>query len=215
MAISRIAEPDAFPRSEVQLDEEVRMTVFLRRGDQGDRVMRLQRALNLSQVDGIFGPNTEAAVRHFQNSHDLTQDGIAGPKTLAALGLDPDTLDVVGSAVGADGSRSSGSASTPEVITFTTDETTVPAPVQQRIKQYSDELLAQQLSLLDSLMNAVAQFETTMSFASESEAVANADSIITAAFEKGVDMILSSVPELEEAKELLDAAKTILGATAT
>lgn len=38
-------------------------------------------------VDGIFGPQTDRAVREFQRHHGLKVDGIAGPRTLAALGL--------------------------------------------------------------------------------------------------------------------------------
>jgi peptidoglycan hydrolase-like protein with peptidoglycan-binding domain len=36
-------------------------------------------------IDGIFGPQTEAAVRVFQNSKHLTVDGIVGSKTWSAL----------------------------------------------------------------------------------------------------------------------------------
>jgi len=36
-------------------------------------------------TDGIFGPNTHAAVRSFQSRNYLTVDGIAGPNTLNAL----------------------------------------------------------------------------------------------------------------------------------
>ena len=39
-------------------------------------------------VDGKFGANTQAAVQKFQSDHGLTVDGIVGPETAAALGLD-------------------------------------------------------------------------------------------------------------------------------
>lgn len=44
----------------------------------------LQRLLGLP-VDGIFGANTEAAVRAAQKTHSLTVDGVVGPKTWKAL----------------------------------------------------------------------------------------------------------------------------------
>ena len=36
-------------------------------------------------ADGEFGPQTDAAVRAFQQSHGLVVDGKAGPKTFAAI----------------------------------------------------------------------------------------------------------------------------------
>jgi peptidoglycan hydrolase-like protein with peptidoglycan-binding domain len=38
-----------------------------------------------SQIDGSFGPQTEAAVKEFQQSAGLTVDGIVGPLTWGAL----------------------------------------------------------------------------------------------------------------------------------
>ena len=60
----------------------------LRRGDRGEDVKVLQRALkragyDAGTIDGIFGP--EAAVRAFQRANGLTVDGIVGPRTWAAL----------------------------------------------------------------------------------------------------------------------------------
>ena len=58
----------------------------IKRGDKGNEVRILQRALNLID-DGIFGVVTEEAVKCFQKAHDLTPDGIVGAKTWAALGI--------------------------------------------------------------------------------------------------------------------------------
>lgn len=49
----------------------------LRRGDHGADVKALQRALRVTQ-DGIFGPVTEAAVNVLKARAGLPQDGVAG-----------------------------------------------------------------------------------------------------------------------------------------
>lgn len=60
-------------------------------GDRGPEVARLQARLNaLGEdliVDGIFGTGTRSAVCAFQAANGLVVDGIAGPVTLARLGL--------------------------------------------------------------------------------------------------------------------------------
>jgi len=58
---------------------------------QGQDVEQLQKALvnagfNL-QPDGIFGGQTQQAVKQFQQQNNLTVDGIAGSETLKKLGL--------------------------------------------------------------------------------------------------------------------------------
>lgn len=61
----------------------------LRRGSRGSGVKWLQYALNTHgyrlDIDGIFGDQTEDAVRKFQNEKYLVCDGIVGSKTKAAL----------------------------------------------------------------------------------------------------------------------------------
>lgn len=63
----------------------------LRLGTEGPDVGALQRALSARgfpvAVDGVFGPQTDAAVRSFQRGVLLAADGVAGPLTLAALAV--------------------------------------------------------------------------------------------------------------------------------
>jgi len=54
-----------------------------------DEVMELQELLNAKGIavviDGFFGQATEMAVKQFQRSRSLDDDGIVGPLTWAAL----------------------------------------------------------------------------------------------------------------------------------
>ncbi len=59
----------------------------LKRGSRGPAVVQVQRKLGLP-ADGVFGPQTERAVRHFQAHKGLTVDGVVGPQTAQALGVD-------------------------------------------------------------------------------------------------------------------------------
>jgi peptidoglycan hydrolase-like protein with peptidoglycan-binding domain len=52
----------------------------------GSTVAALQSALGITP-DGVYGPNTRRAVRNYQRNQGLAVDGIAGPVTLAHLGL--------------------------------------------------------------------------------------------------------------------------------
>ena len=54
----------------------------------GGGVEALQRAIGAG-ADGVFGPQTEAALKRWQGSHGLVADGIAGPATRAKAGLGP------------------------------------------------------------------------------------------------------------------------------
>ena len=68
--------------------------ITLGEGSEGRQVELLQRALGNVKVDGIFGPETEAAVRSFQASTGLAVDGIAGSATTSALRMGANALTV-------------------------------------------------------------------------------------------------------------------------
>lgn len=57
----------------------------------GDDVRALQQALVATGanpvVDGTFGPDTDTAVRQFQQQKAVAADGIVGATTRSALGL--------------------------------------------------------------------------------------------------------------------------------
>lgn len=67
-----------------------RLLIHSRPMMRGDDVRELQRRLNrlgfdAGYDDGIYGPETAAAVREFQLNAGLADDGIAGPQTVGAL----------------------------------------------------------------------------------------------------------------------------------
>lgn len=62
-------------------------------GSRGDEVRQIQTVLKnqgyyTGNVDGIYGTITKNAVIAFQKNNGLTADGIAGAKTLKALGIE-------------------------------------------------------------------------------------------------------------------------------
>ncbi len=71
---------------------EVAYAAVYKQGSRGDTVKTIQKKLKnwgyyTGSVDGIYGAKTKEAVRYFQRKNGLTVDGIAGNKTLAALGI--------------------------------------------------------------------------------------------------------------------------------
>lgn len=74
-------------------------------GSRGEEVRQIQTKLKRwgyysGNIDGIYGTQTLNAVKYFQRKNGLTQDGIAGPATLKAMGI-----------FSSSGSSSSGSSS--------------------------------------------------------------------------------------------------------
>lgn len=78
-----------FPPEELKNELQ---SVDLKFGSTGSAVIKLQqrlrdRGFNPGAVDGVFGENTEAAVKAFQRSVGLGDDGIVGINTRRELGL--------------------------------------------------------------------------------------------------------------------------------
>ncbi|SDJ15400.1 NlpC/P60 family protein [Natribacillus halophilus] len=86
-------DPNAQDYTEEDMDNS---QPYLLKHDQGSDVEQLQsdlgdRGYNV-QVDGIFGPETENAVKAYQSDQGLDRDGVAGSNTYQALASD-ETLD--------------------------------------------------------------------------------------------------------------------------
>jgi peptidoglycan hydrolase-like protein with peptidoglycan-binding domain len=196
--------------------------MVIKEGHKGESVKKVQRALQRHGIDvdddGDFGPKTRRAVEAFQRQNELDVDGKAGPDTLGALGLDPDTLEEV-SVFG--GSSSGGGTTVAEegagvaTITFTEEETVVPEPVIGRVREYVRLTVDTRREILASLVNAVAQFETTMQFASSDEATPDAFGVVLKKlFEDAVDQLVDQVPGLSIAKAYFDEVTDELGRAA-
>ena len=72
--------------------EKESVEILSKYGSSGDEVKQIQQKLKTwgyynGNVDGVFGSKTQEAVKKFQKANGLKQDGIAGEKTLAAMGI--------------------------------------------------------------------------------------------------------------------------------
>lgn len=77
--------------------------VLSKRGSRGSEVRQIQTKLKnwgyyTGNIDGIYGKLTEEAVRKFQRYNNLTVDGIAGPNTLNAMGINSTSSNTSSSA---------------------------------------------------------------------------------------------------------------------
>jgi Transglycosylase-like domain/Putative peptidoglycan binding domain len=84
VAVPALADPGGVSSGGAVASSEV----VVKRGDRGSAVRAIQEQLGIP-ADGVFGTQTERAVRRFQRRHDLVVDGIVGPLTRGALGLRP------------------------------------------------------------------------------------------------------------------------------
>lgn len=72
----------AAPKAKAEV--KPKLTSNLKRGSKGAQVKFLQKKLGLT-ADGIFGSNTDKAVRAFQKKNRLAVDGVVGATTWGAL----------------------------------------------------------------------------------------------------------------------------------
>lgn len=84
-----------------------------RQGDSGSAVTTIQTKLKRwgyfdGPVDGVYGSKTTKAVRSFQQKNGLTADGVAGPATLKALGMEQTSQNSGSSQTGSSGGNASG-----------------------------------------------------------------------------------------------------------
>lgn len=89
------------------------LAVSYRQGDSGSAVTTIQTKLKRwgyfdGPVDGIYGSKTSKAVRSFQRKNGLIADGVAGPATLKALGMEQTSQNSGSSQTGSSGGNASG-----------------------------------------------------------------------------------------------------------
>ena len=68
------------------------VSALSRVGSRGEEVTKIQQVLKnqglyTGKVDGVFGNQTQAAVKAYQKKNGLTADGIAGAQTLKKMGI--------------------------------------------------------------------------------------------------------------------------------
>lgn len=93
LTVDGLVGPETFRRLEEARWNLGDRTLFYSAGhlQSGDDVAALQRRLtdlgfDAGRVDGVFGPNTDHALRDFQRQIGVRTDGVCGPETMRAFG---------------------------------------------------------------------------------------------------------------------------------
>ena len=71
---------------DIQHTESVKRQAPNSNGMSRDQIIALQKVIGVTP-DGVWGPQSHAALINYQHSHDLVVDGVPGPKTLAKAGV--------------------------------------------------------------------------------------------------------------------------------
>jgi len=83
-AVNAVLQDTPSPQPPKQVEPIVRPTIRSGPNNDASLVKIIQAKVGVP-ADGIFGPNTEAAVRAFQSVNGVTADGIVGAKTWALI----------------------------------------------------------------------------------------------------------------------------------
>jgi peptidoglycan hydrolase-like protein with peptidoglycan-binding domain len=87
--ISSSSSTNVRPLATPAFDRIAQGNGLLRRGENGGSVLDVQKALRAQgaaiHADGVFGPETERAVKSFQRQHGLLVDGVVGQETIDRL----------------------------------------------------------------------------------------------------------------------------------
>lgn len=82
-------EPIVAPIEKPSAPETETFLIFAKLGTKNEMVKIIQVALNHKgfnlKVDGDYGPGTEAAIKEFQKTSNITVDGLVGPETYKTL----------------------------------------------------------------------------------------------------------------------------------
>lgn len=171
------------------------MAVTLTVGSTGDKVRRLQEALRRENLpapsNGIYDRETELAVRAFQRREGLSpENGVAGPATIAALALDPDTLE-------------------DRVVIGQTYADLQDANARSRIRDFVSALQWLHQSSIDSAQNSMTGF---WAFAT-SASVADTEGDFFGAWLKGVFKValdtVKDIPGIGQAAQIVKIAKDV------
>lgn len=102
--------------------------MYLANGSSGSNVAKIQSALGI-KADGIFGPQTKAAVTSYQQAHGLGVDGIVGNQTWGSLFSSPSTTTTptLTPAITANPAPTTPTLTIPNIAPLKIDETNKPA----------------------------------------------------------------------------------------